>query len=326
MADAPHPRSTRDVIGHAEAIHEFMSSWFTGRLHHAWLLTGNRGIGKATLAYAIARWVMAADRPIDKLVLPPMHQIVKQVSNASCPTLCVVEPDEDDKSGQLKDIGVEAARTITPFMRLTAADGQWRVVLVDNADLLSTEAQNAILKILEEPPPRCLILLTAALPGRMLPTIRSRCRTIKLKPLAEPELRKIAGRLELKLQFDKPWLLNHAHGSIGQLIHLVKLDAGTLHTATEKIVSSLPSIKWADVHALAEKVGRKEQDAQFRLVLELLNDGITEKLKHTASSGALWEDMQQKIRMATDRHLDRTATLLDLVAGVARGMQQTAVN
>lgn len=319
------PRMTREVIGHGDAIHEFMASWFSGRLHHAWLFAGDRGIGKATLAYAIARWVMAADRPADKLSLPPNHPVTKQVASNSCPTLCVIEPDEDDKSGVLKEIGVDAARTISPFMRLTASDGQWRVVLIDNADMLNTESQNAILKILEEPPARCLILLTAALPGRMLPTIRSRCRTVKLHPLPESDLRKVAGRLELKLQFDKPWLLKHAHGSIGQLIHLAGLDAGALHAATQNIVKSLPAVKWADVHALAEKVGRKEQDAQFRLVLELLNEGISEKLRATPAAGAVWEEVQHKCRMAAERHLDRTATLIDLVATVARGLQSHSV-
>lgn len=317
----PRSHLTRELVGHSDAVHEFMAAWFSGRLHHAWLITGDRGIGKATLAYAIARWVMAADRPADKLTLPPNHQVVKQVASASSPTLCVVEPDEDDKSGLPKEINVAAARTITPFMRLTAADGQWRVVLIDNADMLNTEAQNAILKTLEEPPARCLVLLTASQPGRLLPTIRSRCRSLKLQPLDEPDLRKIAGRLELKLQFDKPWLLQQAQGSIGQLIHLVELDAGALHGAVDAIVKALPNTKWADVHALAEKIGRKEQDAQFRLVLELLSSGVGTRLMTGSSPGAVWEEMQHKIRMATERHLDRTATLLDLVATASRGLQ-----
>lgn len=325
----PLPRMTRDVVGHEDAVHAFLAAWFGGRMHHAWLLTGNRGIGKATLAYALARWVMAPDRPADRLALPPGHQVVKQVFGGSCPTLCVVEPEEDEKSGLPKEIGVAAARTITPFLRLTAADGQWRVVLIDNADMLNTEAQNAILKILEEPPPRTLLLLTAALPGRLLPTIRSRCRSLKLQPLTDSELRKIAGRLETKLQTDKPWLIKHAQGSIGQLIHLAELDAGALASAVDKIVAQLPKVDWAQVHALAAQVGRKEQDAHFRLVLELLNHAITEKLQSNpaaqGSTGAMWEEMQSKIRLATERHLDRSATLIDLLSFVARAMQQAMV-
>lgn len=324
------PHQTREVIGHNAAVSDFMAAWGTGRLHHAWLITGPQGIGKATLAYALARWVMAPDRPAYSLTLPSNHPINKQVAGGSCPTLCVVAPDEDEKSGLLKDIGVDAARTIGPFLRLTAADGAWRVVLVDNADLLSVEAQNAILKLLEEPPARCLILLTAAMAGRLLPTIRSRCRTLKLAPLSEGELKRIASTLQLKLQFDKPWLLRHAAGSIGQLVHLSSLDAGALHGAVDAIVQKLPHINWAEVHQLAEKLARKEQDAQFRLVLELLNEALTTRLQQLPfvpspliAAHESWDEIQQKIRLATARHLDRTATLIDVLVTAARALQQT---
>jgi DNA polymerase-3 subunit delta' len=322
--NVPHPRTTQHMVGHADATADFLAAWQGGRLHHAWLITGPRGIGKATLAYAIARWVMDPTRPANQLSLPPHHPVVKQVNAGSCPSLCVIEPDEDEKSGQYKEISVDEARRAGPFLRLTAADDAWRVILIDNADMLTTEGQNAILKIVEEPPARCLIIMTATQPGRLLPTIKSRTRQLKLQPLNDNELKQLAARLDVKLQHDKPWLLRHAAGSIGELMRLAELDAGALHHAVDAIIHNLPSVNWAQVHALAQKVARKEQDAQFRLVLHIFNDALTLRLRTIPTAGGLWDDMQMKIRLAPERHLDRTATLIDLVATAAKALQARA--
>ncbi|MGE3770777.1 MAG: DNA polymerase III subunit delta' [Bdellovibrionales bacterium] len=317
----PLPRETQHVIGHEGAIADFMTTWESGRLHHAWLVTGPRGIGKATLAYAIARWVITPDRPLGRLSLPPEHRTIRQVAANSHPALCVIEPEEDEKSGVFREISVDEARRVPPFLQLTAADDSWRVVLIDNADMLSNEGQNAILKFLEEPPARCLIILTAAQPGKLLPTIKSRSRQLKLDVLSDNDLRMLSARLDVKLQHDKPWLIRHAAGSIGELIRLADLDASTLQQMVAEIIKALPNPHWAAVHKLGEKVGRKEQDAQFRLVLELFNDALAERLKSQPAATAAWDDLQLKLRMAPERHLDRTATLIDAVAAASRMMQ-----
>mgnify|MGYP000123740563 CR=1 FL=1 len=184
---APHPRMTARVIGQDEAVRDFVEASRGGRLHHAWLLTGPRGIGKATLAWSIARWLLAGTDS-DDLSVPGNAPAARRLAALSEPNLQLVRRPWDDKANRLRaEIPVEEIRRLLSFFHLSAAEGGRRIAIIDTADDMNTAAANALLKVLEEPPRDGLILMIAHQPARLLPTIRSRCRTLRLNPL-KPDL------------------------------------------------------------------------------------------------------------------------------------------
>ena len=228
----PEPRAQADLIGHETAEAALLAAWNSGRLPHAWLMTGPRGIGKATLAYRFARFVLAggdgrsaggglfgAEPTSGGLALSPDSSVFRRVAAGSHPDLLIVEKGVDPKSGREKSaIGVEDARAIAGFLALTPAEGGWRVVVVDSADEMTRNAANAILKTLEEPPPRSLLLLVCHAPGRIPSTIRSRCRRLALPPLAEDAVtRLLAGFLPEADDETRAALARMGEGSVGQI-------------------------------------------------------------------------------------------------------------
>lgn len=192
----PHPRTRVDLLGHEETEASLIERFTHGRLPHALLITGTEGIGKATLAYRFARFVLSeGDSKAEEslfgeaqtnLHMSPQHSIFKRVLAGSHAGLLTIEPVFDERKGEYKkEIGVDEARKIAGFMSLTSAESAWRVVIVDSVDALNRNAANAILKILEEPPQQALLLLISHNPGSVLATIRSRCQALPLRPPEE---------------------------------------------------------------------------------------------------------------------------------------------
>ena len=187
-----HPRETYDLLGHADAERKFIQAKTSGRLHHAWLLTGPPGIGKATLAYRMARSLLGGSSLMeDSLNIPPSDPVAQRIQARGHGNLFVVNRPWDTKTKKFKqDIPVDAIRAIGGFLQSTAAeDGGWRVVIIDTADDLNSNAENALLKMLEEPPKRTVMILLSSSPGRLLPTIRSRCLSVALKPVSKLDIK-----------------------------------------------------------------------------------------------------------------------------------------
>ena len=180
----PSPRENPNLLGHEPAEAALLDALGGGRLHHAWLITGPEGIGKATLAFRFARRLLAGGGAA--LAMPAGDPVFRRVAAGTHADVLTIEREWDDKKKRMKkQISAETARAIPPFLHLTPAEGGWRVVIVDGAEDLNAQSANALLKVLEEPPARAVLILVCAAPGRLLPTIRSRCRHLALAPLDE---------------------------------------------------------------------------------------------------------------------------------------------
>lgn len=278
----PPPRANPLLIGQEAAESILLRSWRSGRLPHAWILSGPKGIGKATLAYRFARFVLSGSRspqaslsavPETGLAMEPAAPLFRQVASGGHPDLLAVERSVDEQRGRVRDeIVVEDVRRIGAFLRLTAGAGGWRVVIVDSADELNRSAANALLKILEEPPHQALLLLVAHAPGRLLATIRSRCRMLALEALA-PET---AGRLlehycpDLDAN-DRRVLLQLAEGSIGRALDLAAADGVAVYREMLEVVGSLPRLDVAALHVLGDRLARAESADRFRTLADLLS-------------------------------------------------------
>ena len=272
----PAPRAHDGLVGHEAAQQLLLESWNAGRMPHAWLITGRRGIGKATLAYRVARFVLAqgksddgglfgdalAPAQPDSLALAPDHPVAARVASGGHPDLRVLEPGMvNPATGRpSRQIVVSQVRQAVQFTNMTSAEDGWRVVLVDPADELNASAQNAILKSLEEPPPMALFLLVSNAPGRLLPTIRSRCRRLALDPLPDAVVEDLlAQQLPDLSPEDRAALARLADGSIGDATALEASGGLELYRTVLRLMETLDSPDVAAIHALGDSVARAAQ-------------------------------------------------------------------
>ncbi len=351
---APHPRETVALIGQSAAERTFLSAYNAGRLHHGWLITGPRGVGKATLAWRIARFLLA--RPVrpedglfgdpppapDRLDIAPDHPVSRRLLAGSDPGLFHITRSVNEKTGRLRDgIVAEDVRGLNRFLQLSATDGGRRVVLLDCADEMNVQAANALLKMLEEPPARTVLLLVSHQSSGVLPTIRSRCRELRLSPLSQDAIARALEHADIDLPDDAAALSELAGGSVGEAVRLVNLGGLALYAELVAVVASLPRLDRARALKLAEAAamrgGEDRLDLLFGLVdlllARLARCGATGtppeiqaapgeaemlvRLAPTLAQGRAWAECAQEIS-ARLRHgravnLDAVALVLDTV-------------
>ena len=282
----PAPRSNPELLGHAAAESALRRLFDSGRLPHALLLSGPRGIGKATLAFRLARFVLAngggegapgglfgdSGPAITGLEIAPESGVFHRVASGGHADLLTVERAYDPRRRRLRgEIVVVDTREIATFLRLTPAEGGWRVVIVDGADEMNRNAANALLKILEEPPRRALLLLVAHSPGRLLPTIRSRCRRFPLAPLAPTIVRELLVRYRPDLPESQAEALTAlSGGSIGRALDLAAAGGVELYEAVLALLAREPGIDPAALHAFADRLARGDAEEAYRAVEELM--------------------------------------------------------
>lgn len=272
---APHPRDAARVIGQDAAVSEFLASAQAHRLHHGWLLTGPRGTGKATLAWAIAKWLLAdPDHP--NLDLPADDPVVRRIRALSEPRLHLVRRPVDEKTGRMRsEITVDEIRRLHSFFHMSAADGGRRVAIIDAADEMNPAAANALLKLLEEPPQDATLLLVAHQPGRLLPTIRSRCRELRLHPLEPKDMARILAQMDI--EGDPDALAALAGGSAGEAVRLAGQDGLALYRRIVTLFADFPRMDRRAAAALAETAAaRPSADGDpFDLIVTLLDRFLT---------------------------------------------------
>jgi DNA polymerase-3 subunit delta' len=291
----PHPRETRDLFGHAAAERDLARAFAGGRMHHGWLLSGPEGIGKATLAYRLARHVLSdpADRdPFgESLAVREDSPAARQILSQAHPGLLVLRRPYDPKAKRFATtLPIDEVRRLKSFLGLTGGDAQWRVVIVDTADDLNINAANAVLKSLEEPPARALFLLISSEPGRLLPTIRSRCRRLDLRALETPDLKRAVDAALLAAEKDMPkpgdWerLATLANGSVRRALQLFAGGSLELYDEVERIFALLPKVDWPAVHTLADSMAQAAQEERFASFVDLLLETLA-RLIHARALG-----------------------------------------
>ena len=238
LETAPHPREARQLFGHATAEAEFLDAFNGDRLHHAWMITGPKGIGKATLAWRLARFLLAtpdddggmfAAPPPETLDIPADHPVLRRMAALAEPRLFLLRRPWNDKTEKLStQITIDETRKLKGFFQMSAADGGRRVVIIDAADDMNTAAANALLKALEEPPSRCFFLLITHQPARLLPTIRSRCRSLRLATLGADDLAWALDQAGMETE-DTAALHGLSQGSAGAAIRLAEAGGPALY-------------------------------------------------------------------------------------------------
>lgn len=272
---SPHPRHVYDLFGHDAAARAAEEAFESGRMHHAWMITGPKGCGKATLAWRLARRVLGA-KPMEgdaPLASDPDDPVCRRLEARSHPGLLLIRRPWNDKTKKLRgEITVDEARRAPEFFSRSASDGGWRIAIVDSADELNTNAANALLKTLEEPPKRGLLLLIVHSPGRLLPTIRSRCRRLALRPPAATDCARWLQERHGVSASDSEGAAALAAGAPGRALTLLETGAPALKASLDQALAELPRLDKASVMKLADAAGRKDGEALKAIILEFLAD------------------------------------------------------
>ena len=289
------PRDVDRVFGHDDAATEFEEALRSGRLHHAWLLVGPEGIGKATLAYRLARTVLAHAEAGDLLPgapgdVAPDQPIFRKVAGLAHPNLLLIRRSWIEKTKRYSQvISVDEVRRLRSFLGSTAGDGSWRVVIVDRADQLNQNAANALLKALEEPPPDTLFLLVSNAEGRLPVTIRSRTRMLRLSSLDEAALIDAVDAALTRDGIDadeetRRLALALSQGSVRRTLELVTGEGIGLYNDIIAMFEGLPDLDGAKVQRQAEKLASINETEHLELYLTLLL-GLIERLVRYGATG-----------------------------------------
>ncbi|WP_341912386.1 DNA polymerase III subunit delta' [Ferrovibrio terrae] len=360
------PRHNAALFGHAAAETALLEAWGSGRLPHAWMITGPRGVGKSTLAFRFARFLLAhgpasgfdsgpslfGDAPVlpDTLAIPEDNPVFSRVANAGHADLITVERSWDDKNDRWRgDVVVQDVRAVIDRFGKTAAEGGYRVCIVDAADDMNINAANALLKILEEPPPNAVLLLVSHAPGSLLPTIRSRCRRLALKPLDEAAMQQaLTGLLPDLDAAERRGLGVLAEGSPGRAVTLAAQGGLKLLHGLLDMVAQLPKPDIAKLHAFGDTLARDRSGAGFQLMTELFRWWLA-RLVRAAAAGRIggvgwaeifpgetalaqrlaqwqgparwaedWEQLGRLLDRGESVNLDRKQMLLNLFAALGR--------
>ncbi len=360
----PEPRENPHFEGHEAAEKTLAEAVASGRIHHAWLISGPRGIGKATLAFRLARTLLAGAASADagpglfgpeealptSLHMDPAVPVFQRVAAGGHADLLTVERAVDDKTGrQRSEIVIADVRRVSEFLSLTAIEGGWRVVIVDGAEDMNRNAANALLKTLEEPPARTVLLLVSHAPGRLLPTIRSRCRKLTLGALTDETVESLIARYRPDIAAeDRAALARIGEGSVGRALTLAETGGLALYEELVRLLAGLPEPDVARLHGTLDAIARTRNEVGAYQAYDVFTDlmgswiarqvrararglkpaeimpgegEIADRLAARASLDQwveVWEKITRLFGRAAHLNLDRKQVLLDAFFALGR--------
>ncbi|MBI3700447.1 MAG: DNA polymerase III subunit delta' [Afipia sp.] len=334
----PEPRATSVLFGHGAAETALLDAYRSGRIPHAWLIGGPQGIGKATLAYRMAKFVLAnpnaASRDVTaakSLAVDLNNPAARQVASGSHGGLLTLERIFNDKGTLAANISVNQAREALPFFGSTAALDGWRVCIVDTVEDLNVSAANALLKVIEEPPAHALFFLISHMPNRVLATIQSRCRKLPLKPLSERDVA-LAAANALNLQPEDsaiPDAAKFADGSVLRALTLLEGDALGLHQRTLDLLNALPRVDARALHSLGDALPLNDR-VSLRAFVETIDRWLGAHLRkpdagvdlaRLARLAEVWEKINSAARDVESFNLERKPLVFsafDMLAEASR--------
>jgi DNA polymerase-3 subunit delta' len=331
------PRETLELFGHREAERTLLDAYKSTRMPHAWLIGGPPGIGKATLAYRLARFVMSHPDPAaatvqeaTSLAVDADDPVARRIAAQAQGDLLVLERVVNEQTGKLYTvIRVDDVRRTVSFFGSTAGEGGWRIAIVDAIDDLQREGANALLKVLEEPPERTLLLLISHAPGRELPTIRSRCRRLLLRPLEEEDVA-LAVAAATGRGADDPQIreaAGAADGSVGRALAFLDGPALALRQRVLELFAQLPDPDPRALHALGDALGGNEPQT-LSAFMDMVNgwlssqlDGRVQEATRMNRTAQVWEKVNRAARDVEAYNLERKPlvfTVFGLLADAAR--------
>ena len=335
-----HPAENPLVTGHDDALDHLSQQYRSGRIHHAWLINGPRGIGKATLAFRFAGHVLRNPQPD----MAPQEwsyavdgdTIESRIAGGGHPNLLHLARPWDFQNKKFKtQLTVDEIRLTVPFFGTSRGESGWRIAIVDSMDEMNRSASNSLLKILEEPPDNTLFFIISHSRGSVSPTIWSRCQTLSLKPLSDADLLEVLERLGVLSEVDES---NHAlltklsGGSVRQAIVLARNDGLELHQKFSEACRDLAKPDWPDIHALADSVSLRGREDRYRLLLSMageyletnatkVGEGATD-ISKLARWAEVWEKTRHSADLAERYNLDRKQVILNLFQSMGEVVQQ----
>jgi DNA polymerase III subunit delta' len=329
----PHPRESAQLIGHHAQQRALLDAYRSGRFHHGWILGGEAGIGKASFAYMAAKFLFAHPDPdgtavqhAQSLSVASEHPAARKVVARSHPDLVTINRFDPETSKVKTQIGVETVRRAIDRLMTTSGEGGWRVCIVDCADDLNVSSANALLKTLEEPLPRTVFLIVSHAPGRLLPTIRSRCRRLDFEPLPPDDLSRILQMIGVENGAPPA---QTGEGSIHACLAMLDETQRKLVERVAHLAGSGSADQHGDLIALCEAIGSRDAEGHARIVVEHLRRMAEAKVKEQAVSGEravslaeFWSRAGQILAETEAYNLDRRPMLMTLFDAYAQASQR----
>jgi DNA polymerase-3 subunit delta' len=316
----PHPRTTSLLVGHAAGERTLLDAYRSGRVPHAWLIGGPPGIGKATLAYRLARFVLAhpdpsnvAVRDTETLAVDPRHPVFRRVAAQAHADLLGLERTVGDSGALRAFITVDQVARTAALFGSTAGEGGWRVCIVDSADELNPASANKLLKVLEEPPARSLFLLVSHAPGRLLLTIRSRCCHLPLRPLREDEVARAAAAAAGCSEGDAEIRAAAAiaEGSVGRALSFLGGTTLALRGRVTELLARLPALDQPALHALGDTLAGTDP-VPLATFMDAVREWLSARLatlpqevRHLAPVAEVWEKVNRASKDVEVYNLER---------------------
>lgn len=327
------PLATARLFGHEAAERFFAESYRSGKGHHAILIEGPEGIGKATLAFRFAAHVLTHPEPSQAPAVladpDPGSAVVRQLASGASHNLLHLTRPVDEKTGKLRGaITIDEVRKAGRFFSQTSGTGNWRIVIIDPADDLNRNAANAILKILEEPPKRAMFLVLSHAPGKLLPTIRSRCLPLKLEPLSAGDMERALAQLGITLAGgQRETVLALAKGSVARALKVINYGGLDIIAAFDELLAAQGPAARKIMHRIADALSARDSDVAFGFFVEHIGDHLHERARAAALSGASGEadrfarlssSVTERLAVSAAYNLDRKQTILDILDEITR--------